>query len=104
MESFDEERGSGTVVLDDGTTLPFAGSVFAASALRYLRPGQRLTVVVAGEGAGARVEAFNLGSVGYVPPSPAAAEKAAKKAKEPPSPEDDEARRRRAVRPSKARR
>lgn len=34
--------GSGTVLLDDGTRLPFDGDAFAASGLRRLRSGQRV--------------------------------------------------------------
>ena len=42
--TFDIAAGSGTVVLDDGTALPFSPSVFAASRLRLLRPGQRVRI------------------------------------------------------------
>jgi hypothetical protein len=37
---------SGTVLLDDGTPLPFDAPAFAASGLRFLRLGQRLRVEV----------------------------------------------------------
>jgi len=66
--SFDAERGSGSVVLDDGSTLPFAGSVFAASPLRFLRPGQRLTISVAVDGGDAHVTALGIHGVGTPPP------------------------------------
>jgi 2-phospho-L-lactate guanylyltransferase len=48
VHEFDPETGAGSVLLDDGTRLPFAGSAFAASGLRLLRRGQRLTVRVQG--------------------------------------------------------
>lgn len=43
---FDPDSREGTVVLDDGHEIPFPGHVFDASALRLLRPGQRLTISV----------------------------------------------------------
>ncbi len=68
MSSFDPDRGSGVVVLDDGRTLPFDAAAFAASALRHVRPGQRLTVDVAGAGAAQHVSGLRLGTVGSAPP------------------------------------
>lgn len=47
VASFENSTGTGTVLLDDGVRLHFAGEVFDASGLRHLRPGQRLHVVVA---------------------------------------------------------
>lgn len=41
---FDPATRSGTVLLDDGTELPFDGAAFDAGSLRTLRPGQRLRV------------------------------------------------------------
>jgi 2-phospho-L-lactate guanylyltransferase len=64
--TFDADQGNGSVVLDDGTSLPFSASAFEGSGLRFLRPGQRVSVVVAGAGATATVEAFHLGRVGRV--------------------------------------
>jgi cold shock CspA family protein len=40
--TFDAQLGSGSVLLDDGTSRSFDGAVFAASGLRLLRPGQRV--------------------------------------------------------------
>ena len=48
VHDFDPATGAGSVLLDDGTRLPFDGSAFAASGLRLLRAGQRLTVQVQG--------------------------------------------------------
>jgi cold shock CspA family protein len=42
VATWDPESGDGTVLLDDGTPVPFAGTAFAASGLRLLRLGQRL--------------------------------------------------------------
>jgi hypothetical protein len=68
--SFDPDSRAGTVVTDGGVLLPFSGEVFDASPLRLLRPGQRLTVTVAGTGGGAHVASLALESVGVVPNRP----------------------------------
>lgn len=44
VHRFDVDAGSGEVIRDDGTVLPFAPWVFAASGLRNLRVGQRLSL------------------------------------------------------------
>lgn len=46
VHTFDLESGRGTVLLDSGRLLPFAPEVFAASGLRHLRLGQRVSVEV----------------------------------------------------------
>jgi 2-phospho-L-lactate guanylyltransferase len=46
VHEFDATTGAGSVLLDDGTRLPFGGPAFEASGLRLLRPGQRLTIEV----------------------------------------------------------
>lgn len=45
VHTFDPATGSGSVLLDTGRVLPFDEEVFAASGLRHLRPGQRVSVV-----------------------------------------------------------
>ncbi len=60
VHRFDAESGAGSVLLDDGTQLPFDGTAFQDSGLRLLRVGQRLTVEVAGDGAQLRVVALQL--------------------------------------------
>lgn len=50
VHTFDEESGSGSALLDDGREVTFTGEVFAASALRHLRPGQRVSIDLAGAG------------------------------------------------------
>lgn len=48
---YDHQTRTGTLLLDDGTELPFPATAFAASGLRLLRLGQRLTVTCDGAGA-----------------------------------------------------
>lgn len=40
--------GSGSVVLDDGTELPFSPGCLDGTGLRHLRPGQRVTLDLSG--------------------------------------------------------
>lgn len=42
VKAFDPQSGSGTVVLDDQTELPFDRTTFMASGLLELRLGQRV--------------------------------------------------------------
>lgn len=42
----DDATGAGQVLLDTGRALPYPAEVFAASGLRHLRLGQRLSVEV----------------------------------------------------------
>jgi cold shock CspA family protein len=44
VATFDPDTHTGTVLLDDGTELPFAATAFARSGLRLLRLGQRVTI------------------------------------------------------------
>jgi hypothetical protein len=44
VHTYDDESGSGSVLLDDGREIPFDGGVFDASGLRHVRPGQRLSI------------------------------------------------------------
>jgi hypothetical protein len=60
VHRFDPDAGRGELVTDAGLLLPLEPAVFAASGLRLLRPGQRLTVELDGEG---RVGAVRLGSI-----------------------------------------
>lgn len=46
VHRFDPDDGSGSVLTDNGRELPFAASVFAASRLRHLRVGQRVSIDV----------------------------------------------------------
>ena len=44
VHRYDDENGSGSVLLDDGRETPFDGKVMDASGLRLLRPGQRVSI------------------------------------------------------------
>jgi cold shock CspA family protein len=70
VHRFDPSTGAGTMLTDDGFVLPFDAEAFAASRLRHLRTGQRLTVEVAGEGGDAVIVALSLGTVGLPPARP----------------------------------
>ena len=48
VHRFDPESGAGSVLLDDGTEVPFDGETFARSGLRLLRVGQRLSLETEG--------------------------------------------------------
>ncbi|GAB3444941.1 hypothetical protein GCM10027517_25270 [Phycicoccus ginsengisoli] len=50
VHTFDEQSGAGSALLDDGREVSFPPEVFAASALRHLRPGQRVSIDLAGSG------------------------------------------------------
>ena len=44
VHKYDDDSGSGSVLLDDGREIPFEGSIFDSSGLRHLRPGQRVSI------------------------------------------------------------
>ena len=44
VHRYDDENGSGSVLLDDGREIPFDGNVLDSSGLRLLRPGQRVSI------------------------------------------------------------
>lgn len=48
--TFDAQSRAGSVLLDDGTPLPFDAAAFDAGGLRMLRPGQRVRIRTEGEG------------------------------------------------------
>lgn len=60
VSSFNPATLSGAVLLDDGVELPFDAGAFAGSGLRLLRPGQRVRLETAGEGAQLRVLGVQL--------------------------------------------
>jgi len=47
VHTFDEATGAGTALLDDGREVAFSAEVFGRSALRHLRPGQRVSIDLA---------------------------------------------------------
>ncbi|MGH3240912.1 MAG: cold-shock protein [Spirillospora sp.] len=46
VKEFDAETRSGSVLLDDGTELPFDADAFTAGGLRLLRFGQRVNLAM----------------------------------------------------------
>ncbi|MET7641669.1 hypothetical protein [Streptomyces sp. NPDC005438] len=58
--TYDADSRSGSVLLDDGTPLPFTASAFDAGGLRLLRPGQRVRIECEGEGEERRVTLVTL--------------------------------------------
>ena len=55
VATFDPESHTGTLLLDDGTELPFPAGAFARSGLRLLRLGQRVRIEADAAGAVAGV-------------------------------------------------
>jgi len=49
VKAFDVETRSGSVLLDDGTELPFDAEAFAAGGLRLARFGQRVNLAMDGD-------------------------------------------------------
>jgi 2-phospho-L-lactate guanylyltransferase len=58
--TYDPETRSGSVLLDDGTPLPFDTAAFDAGGLRLLRPGQRVRLEVTGDGRSRRITLVTL--------------------------------------------
>ncbi|EGX56976.1 hypothetical protein SZN_25135 [Streptomyces zinciresistens K42] len=58
--TYDPASRSGSVLLDDGTPVPFDAPAFDAGGLRLLRPGQRVRVEAEGEGAALRITLVTL--------------------------------------------
>lgn len=61
VHRFDPGTGSGSVLTDDGTVLAFDVTALSTSGLRHLRPGQRLSVDLAGDG---QIAGLRLGTIG----------------------------------------
>ncbi|MEU6852748.1 hypothetical protein ABZ901_22825 [Actinacidiphila alni] len=58
--TYDPATRSGSVLLDDGTPLPFDAAAFDAGGLRLLRPGQRLRIRTEGTGVSRHVTFVTL--------------------------------------------
>ncbi|MBC3844100.1 hypothetical protein GXW82_39655 [Streptacidiphilus sp. 4-A2] len=58
--TYSPDTRSGSVLLDDGTPLPFDADAFDAGGLRLLRPGQRVRIETQGEGEGRRITLVTL--------------------------------------------
>lgn len=60
VSTYDQRTRSGSVLLDDGSELPFTEGALAGSGLRLLRPGQRVRLSTTAEGAVAAVQILTL--------------------------------------------
>ena len=58
--TYSPDSRSGSVLLDDGTPLPFDAAAFDAGGLRLLRPGQRVRIETEGEGDGRHISLVTL--------------------------------------------
>lgn len=58
--TYDSQTRSGSVLLDDGTPVPFEAPAFDAGGLRLLRPGQRVRIETDGEGPARRITLITL--------------------------------------------
>ncbi len=67
---FDPASDAGSVLLDTGKQVPFPAEVFAASALRHLRVGQRLSLELTGDPEQDGVTVSRLWIVGIGPGEP----------------------------------
>jgi 2-phospho-L-lactate guanylyltransferase len=56
VATFDAQTHTGTLLLDDGSELSFPAAAFAASGLRLLRLGQRVSIFAGPDGAVSRLE------------------------------------------------
>lgn len=63
--TFDPATRAGSVLLDDGTPVPFDAAAFDAGGLRLLRPGQRVRISVEGEGESRRAVFVTLQTYPY---------------------------------------
>ncbi|WP_433545493.1 hypothetical protein ACQPZG_10160 [Streptomyces sp. CA-294286] len=58
--TYDPETRNGSVLLDDGTPVPFDAAAFDAGGLRLLRAGQRVRIETAGQDASRRITLVTL--------------------------------------------
>ncbi|MFE2419296.1 hypothetical protein [Streptomyces hokutonensis] len=58
--TYDAGTRTGSVLLDDGTPVPFDTAAFDAGGLRLLRPGQRVRIETEGPKDGLRVTLVTL--------------------------------------------
>jgi 2-phospho-L-lactate guanylyltransferase len=61
--TYDSETRSGSVLLDDGTPVPFDAAAFDAGGLLVLRPGQRVRIETEGEGTSLRITLVTLATL-----------------------------------------
>ena len=63
VRSYDATSRSGSVLLDDGTELPYDAQALRGSGVRLLRSGQRVRVELVGSGAELRVEFLTIATL-----------------------------------------
>ncbi|MFF2655021.1 cold-shock protein [Streptomyces sp. NPDC058045] len=61
--TYDPETRSGSVLLDDGTPVPFDAAAFDAGGLLLLRPGQRVRIETAEDTNGPRITLVTLATL-----------------------------------------
>ncbi|BDZ58717.1 cold shock CspA family protein [Barrientosiimonas humi] len=62
VHTFDLDTASGSVLMDNGRELRFGQTAFAASGLRHLRPGQRVSVEIGSDGGVSRLWIVGIGA------------------------------------------
>ena len=63
VRSYSAASRSGSVLLDDGTQIPFEAHALRGSGVRLLRSGQRVRVELTGAGAEVRVEFLTIATL-----------------------------------------
>lgn len=62
VHTYVHQTGSGSVLMDNGRELSFSRDAFAASGLRHLRTGQRVSLDVGSDGAVSRLWIVGIGT------------------------------------------
>ncbi len=62
VESYDPDTGAGSVLTDSGVRYEFTAAALRGSRLRWLRPGQRMTLVLSDGGVVERLRIVTLPS------------------------------------------
>lgn len=63
VRSYDPASRSGSVLLDDGTEIPYDGRALLGSGVRLLRSGQRVRIELAGSGADVSVDFLTIATL-----------------------------------------
>jgi 2-phospho-L-lactate guanylyltransferase len=63
VRSYDPATRSGSVLLDDGTEIPYDDRALAGSGVRFLRSGQRVRVEVIGSGPETRLHYLTIATM-----------------------------------------
>lgn len=62
VHTYTHETVTGSVLMDNGRELTFGRDAFAASGLRHLRPGQRVSLELGSDGAISRLWIIGIGA------------------------------------------